>query len=491
MMEVKRGRWSRRRIAALTMMVMGGAVGMVACASDEGGGGGAGTPPGPVIAQLSQVGEPLKGFATGRGDDFGLTLSISNDTVAVGLPDEDSGVIGDPADLSAPLSGAVWVFVRSGNGWAQQAYLKASRPRAFEWFGNSVALSGDTLVVGAPEPNGQGGGSAYVFTRSGGVWTEQTRLTPSTPNKDARFGWSVAFDGSTLLVGAPGLDVGVEEEGNAGSPTNGEAYVFVRSGPGWTQRARLRPNQSVVGDGFGASVGIAGGTAVIGAPFDDNAGFGVNAVSQHAAAPKAGAAYVFAESAGMWVQQTYLKASNTGTDDQFGRGVAVSGNLIAVGAPRESSRAVGINGTQGDNSAPRSGAVYLFTSTGSGWTQSSYIKPSNTGANDQFGRNLALSGKTLVIGANGEDSASVGINGNQTDNSGVNSGAAYVFVETGPATWSQQAYLKASETQPNRFFGTGVAVDGDKVGVGAPGIILSDSPADIGFSYIFQLAPLN
>ncbi len=488
---MRRGRWGAGRVAALTMMVTGAAMGLAACASDEGGGGAAGTPPGPVIAQLSQVGGPLKGFATGRGDDFGLALSISGDTVAVGLPDEDSGVSGNPADLSASLSGAVWVFVRSGNGWAQQAYLKASTPKAFEWFGNSVALSGDTLVVGAPEPNGQGGGSAYVFIRSGGVWTEQARLKASTPNKDAKFGWSIAFNGNSILVGAPGLDVGVEEEGNAASPINGEAYVFVPSGTGWTQQARLRPHHSVVGDGFGTSVSIAGGTAVIGAPFDDNASSGVNAVSQNTAAPKAGAAYVFTENAGTWVQQTYLKASNTGTDDQFGRGVAISGSLIAVGAPHESSRAVGINGIQGDNSAARSGAVYLFTSTGSGWAQTSYIKPSNTGTNDLFGRSLALSAKTLVVGANGEDSASIGINGNQADNSSVNSGAAYVFVETSPGTWSQQAYLKASDTQSNKFFGTGVAVDGDKVGAGAPGIIFSDSPADVGLGYLFQLTPLN
>lgn len=482
-------------MAALTMMVMGGALGVAACASDEGGGGMA-TSVGPVTTQLSQVGGPLQGFATGRGDDFGLTLSIAGDTIAVGLPDEDSGVRGNPADLSASLSGAVWVFVRSGNGWAQQAYLKATAPKAFEWFGNSVALSGDTLVVGAPEPNGQNGGAAYVFVRNNGVWSEQARLKANNPHKDARFGWSVAIDGNTVVVGAPGLDVGAEEYGSAGSSIAGATYVFARNGTTWTQQAVLLPFNSTIADGYGASVSIGGQTIVVGAPYEDSSNVGIimgeNPPPQNSNLSKSGAAYLYSSTSGTWRQQAYVKASNAGTDDQFGRSVSLSGNVLAIGAPRESSRGKGVNsGFQGDNSRQESGAAYVFAVNAGTWSQLAYIKASSPGNFDHFGRNLALSGKVLVVGAHDEDSAATGVNGNQEDNSSVNSGAAYVFVETSPGTWSHQAYLKASDTHPNKFFGTGVAVGGDQVAVGAPGIISSDSPADVGFGYFFQLTPVN
>jgi hypothetical protein len=167
-------------------------------------------------------------------------------------------------------------------------------------------------------------------------------------------------------------------------------------------------------------------------------------------------------------QQAYLKASNTDDGDVFGFSVAVSGDTVVVGAPYEDSNATGVNGVQTDNSATDSGAAYVFVRGGTTWTQQAYLKASNTGASDLFGNSVAVSGDTVVVGASHEDSNATGVNGDQTNNSATDSGAAYVFVRGG-TTWTQQAYLKASNTGASDLFGYSVAVSGDTVVVGAYG----------------------
>jgi ABC-type Fe2+-enterobactin transport system substrate-binding protein len=178
--------------------------------------------------------------------------------------------------------------------------------------------------------------------------------------------------------------------------------------------------------------------------------------------------YVFTRTGGVWSQQAYVKASNTGAGDGFGWSVALDGDTLAVGAPGEASSATGINGTQTDNSAVISGAVYVFTRTGGVWSQQAYVKASNTETGDQFGDSVALDGDTLAVGAPGEASGATGINGNQDNNSGVISGAVYVLVRDG-GVWSQQAYVKASNTEAGDGFGWSVALDGNTLAVGAPG----------------------
>ena len=183
--------------------------------------------------------------------------------------------------------------------------------------------------------------------------------------------------------------------------------------------------------------------------------------------------YIFTRSSSTWNQQAYIKASNNGTIHPFfGSSVALSadGNTLAVGASDEDSAATGINGNQTDTSANGAGAVYVFTRSGSTWSQQAYIKASNTNAYDTFGWSVALSadGSTLAIGAAGESSAATGINGNQADNSAQFAGAVYVFTRSG-STWSQQAYIKASNTNSFDQFGQNVALsaDGNTLAVGA------------------------
>ena len=443
------------------------------------------------VGPLAALEAYLKASNTGANDYFGFSVVVSGDTAVIGATGEASnstGVGGNGADNSAYQSGAAYVFVRSGSTWTQQAYLKASNTEAGDQFGVSVAVSGDTAVIGASgeDSNATGvdgsqadnsasnSGAAYVFVRSGSTWAQQAYLKASNTGAGDGFGVSVALSGDTVVIGAANesssaTGVGGNQADNS-ALYSGAAYVFTRSGSTWTQQAYFKASNTRTGDTFGYSVAVSGDTAVIGAFGETSNATGVNGNQVDNSAYLAGAAYVFVRSGSTWTQQAYLKASNTEAHNYFGLSVAVSGDTAVIGAPGESSNATGVNGNQTDNSANASGAAYVFNRIGGTWTQQAYLKASNTGTGDQFGNSVAVSGDTVVIGAPGESSSATGVNGNQTDNSVSNSGAAYVFTRTG-GTWTQQAYLKASNTgaKGNDFFGYFVAVSGDTAVIGAYG----------------------
>jgi hypothetical protein len=441
-----------------------------------------------------------KASNTEAGDGF-CSVALSGDTLAVGAGGEASGATGvnpagGQADNSAPSAGAVYVFVRTGTTWTQQAYLKASNTGVGDNYGVSVALSGDTLAVGAygeasgatgvNPPVGQadnsavGAGAVYVFVRTGTTWTQQAYLKASNTGANDRFGVSIALSEDTLAVGADG-----EASGATGvNPPVGQAdnsavgagavYVFVRTGTTWTQQAYLKASNTETFDNFGFAVALSGDTLAVGAYGEHSGATGVNPPGGQAdnSASQAGAVYVFVRTDAQWTQQAYLKASNTGADDQFGSAVALSGDTLAVSASFEASRATGVNppGGQADNNASQAGAVYVFVRTDAQWTQQAYLKASNTEAYDTFGHSVALSGDTLAVGALLEASGATGVNppGGQADNSAFPAGAVYVFVRTG-TTWTQQAYLKASNTGARDYFSTSVALSGDTLAVGAYG----------------------
>ncbi|MEI6784777.1 MAG: FG-GAP repeat protein, partial [Verrucomicrobiota bacterium] len=354
---------------------------------------------------------------------------------------EDSsatGVNGDQSDNSAQNSGAAYVFVRNGTTWTQQAYLKASNTDAGDWFGYSVAVSGDTVVVGARQEysnatgvNGNqsdnsqyNAGAVYVFVRNGTAWSQQAYLKASNTDGGLDqwggdyFGSSVAVSGDTVVVGADGESssaIGVNgDQSDNSAPSSGAAYVFVRSGTTWTQQAYLKASNTWGYEHFGYSVSVSGDTVVVGA-------------SNEFHATGYGAAYVFVRNGTNWTQQAYLNASNTDDQDEFGSSVAISGNTVVVGVYGEDSSASGVNGNQSNNSALNSGAAYVFVRNGTNWTQQAYLKASNTGTNDRFGWSVSVSGDTVVVGAPGESSSAIGVNGNQSDNSAGYSGAAYIF----------------------------------------------------------------
>ena len=353
--------------------------------------------------------------------------------------------------------------------FAQQAYLKASNAEAFDQFGASVAIAGDTLVVGArfEDSTAAGGeanntassaGAVYVFTRSGISWSQQAYLKASNAEADDQFGASVAIDGDTIVVGALNeASTAAGGEANNSASGAGAVYVFTRSGLSWSQQAYLKASNAEANDQFGASIAIDGDTVVVGASNEASTAAGGQANNS---ASGAGAVYVFTRSGLSWSQQAYLKASNAEANDQFGASIAIDGDTVVVGASNEASTAAG---GQANNSASGAGAAYVFTRSGLSWSQQAYLKASNAEAFDQFGTSVAIAGDTIVVGALNEASTAAG---GEVNNSASGAGAAYVFTRSG-LTWSQQAFLKASNAEANDQFGASVAIDGDTVIVGA------------------------
>ncbi len=403
-------------------------------------------------------------------DAFGNAVAVDGDTAVVGAPDENS------------WAGAAYVFVRTGTVWVQQAYLKADNAEGQDNFGSSVAISGDTIVVGAPGEasiantvNGDGSdnsapaaGAAYVFVRSGATWTQQAYLKADNAEEGDDFGYEVAISGHTIVVGAYHEDSAANTINGDGSDNSasrsGAAYVFVRSGTSWTQQAYLKADNGEAEDYFGSSVAISGDTIVVGASGEDSAANTVNGDGSDNNADNAGAAYVFVRSGTTWTQQAYLKADNVEALDSFGDPVAIAEDTIVVGVAFEG----GI-----DNNAPWSGAAYVFERSGTAWTQQAYLKADNAASGDGFGHSVAISGETIVVGAPDEDSTANMVNGDGSDNSASSSGAAYVFVRSG-AAWTQQAYLKAGNAEAGDFFGYAAAISGDTVVVATP---MEDSAA--------------
>ncbi len=447
-----------------------------------------------------------KASNTESEDGFGSSVAVSGDTVVVGAPLESSnatGVNGNGFNNYAPGSGAAYVFVRIGETWSQQAYLKASNTGEGDGFGWSVGISGDTIVIGAYQEDSNatsvnssgsnnsasGAGAAYVFTRNGITWTQQAYLKASNAGAGDLFGSAVAVAGNTAVIGAnreASQATGINgDSANNAAFAAGAAYVFVRSGTTWTQQAYVKASDTAAGAEFGSALGLSGESLIVGSPL---------------AASGAGAAYVFTRSGTAWSQQARLQASNSAASSWFGQAVAISGDTVVAGAPGEASNATGVNGNQANTTATGAGAAYAFTRSGVTWTQQAYLKASNTAASDGFGRTVALEGSALIVGAPGEDSAATGIDGNQVDNAAASSGAVYVFSRVN-GLWSQYSYLKASNTGALDEFGKALAIANGIVVVGAPressdasgvhGSQSSNSAPWSGAAYLFSIPVLG
>jgi uncharacterized repeat protein (TIGR02543 family) len=431
----------------------------------------------------------LKASNTSPLDNFGYSVAVSGDTVVIGAFGESSSateVNGNQADKSAESSGAAYVFVRNGATWTQQAYLKASNAEAGDNFGHSVSISGDLIVIGAPNEdsiafgiNGQqadnsspSSGAAYVFARDGTSWSQQAYLKPSNTGAYDTFGYSVAISGETIVVGAYSEDSDATsingQQDNDYVNDSGAAYIFTRNESTWSQQAYVKPSNNGNNDLFGYAVAISGETAIIGAFGEDSGATGVNGNQANNSIADSGAAYVFIRDGENWIQQAYLKASNTGSSDYFGISVSISGDTILVGAYGEDSISTGTTGSQANNSASAAGAAYIFIRNDSTWNQQAYLKASNPQTGDYFGYSVAVSGNTAIIGAYGEDSSATGINSYQADNSAELAGAAYTFTRN-EGLWSQLSYLKASNTDNGDYFGISVAISGNTTIIGAYG----------------------
>jgi hypothetical protein len=427
----------------------------------------------PPVEELAPVARSEAADAQGRAR-FGYSVSLADTLMAVGAPDDasaDTGIGGDPAGNGAEGSGAVYVFRHVAGSWVVEAYIKASNTGAHAHFGESVSLSGDILVVGAPyedsaatgiggDETGDGArdsGAVYVFRRSGGSWEQEAYVKASSSSVLGHFGWSVSASvsgsGEIFAVGAP-------DQGGSGA-----AYVFRRSGSSWIEEAVVEAPRAGEADRFGDSVAIAGDLLAVGASEEDSAATGIDGQEDDNQASDSGAVYVFQRSGGVWGRDAYVKASNTGAGDVFGASVALSGDTLAVGAYGEDS--AGVDGDESDDSATDSGAVYVFQRGSDSWAQTAYLEASSPGASDHFGWSVTISDDVLVAGAPGEDSAATGVDGDQGSDGAPDSGAAYVFHRAGDS-WYQKAYVKADSPGIGSSLGTSVSAADVGLAVGAP-----------------------
>jgi hypothetical protein len=323
--------------------------------------------------------------------ELGYSVAVQGDTAVVGAP-------------NANRIGEVFVFARTGTTWTQQALITPPDGAVGDAFGNAVSLSGSTLVVGASQ-KASATGAAYVFVRSGATWAQQAELTASDGGPAGQFAYSVVVSGNAAFFGAFG---------------HSTAYAFVRSGTTWSQQQELRPGDPTGSDEFGGSLALGGNALFVGAPNK---------------ATHTGAVYVFTNSGGAWTQQQKLLASDGATNDGFGTAVAVSGTTAWIGAPGHSGHA---------------GAAYVFTGSGASWSQQQVVLDTTGASNDFFGSSIALAPGTAIVGAPGF----------------LSRGTAYVYTQSG-VPWSQQQQIAGADTSNNDSFGGAVALDAVTAVLGA------------------------
>jgi hypothetical protein len=398
----------------------------------------------PAMANITQR-QRITSVPRGVGAQFGHAIAISGNTMVVGARF-------DPT--TASQAGAAFVYVREGSfgtTWEQQAKLLANDGAVADKFGQSVAISGDTIVVGAYQDDSplSNGGSAYVFVRNGTTWTQQQKLTAGDGTADDEFGNAVAIIGDTLVVGAHFADL----------PSNsaaGSAYVFARSGTVWTQVQKLIPMGGVIlGDSFGESLAISGDKLVVGADHDDTP------------ETAAGAVYVFVESGGSYGLQQKLSIPGGTNGDLFGFSVAIEGNTL-VGGAKEDSTVVG---------QPAFGAAYVFEFNGATWTLQQKLTASDGAAFDRFGWSVAVRDNVVAVGAREDDTAV-----------GPDAGSAYVFTRSG-TTWTQLQKIEPDDSFNGDRFGSSLAFRFNYLVVGAEEKNLTD-PNGQGAAYTFaQVLP--
>ncbi|RME26410.1 MAG: hypothetical protein D6806_06325, partial [Deltaproteobacteria bacterium] len=389
----------------------------------------------PMIARLEAKLMPFHGTDF---DLFGSSVSVDGNYAVVGSTWANVG--------SNSNQGLAQIFHLTNGNWEPEAVLTAPDGGANDNFGHSVAISGDTVVVGAPfntSPSIPSQGAAYVFVRNGKVWSLQAKLTVPGGSPDERLGWSVSISADTVVVGAYLDDIGTNTD-------QGSAYVFVRNGTSWSQQAKLLASDGASGDKFGSSVSISGDTIVVGSYQDD---IGTNTDQ--------GSAYVFVRNGTGWIEKAKLVAPDGATSDAFGASVAVSGQTVAVGAHTDD---IASNQDQG--------SVYVFVGTSTGWNLQAKLVAADGGQSTYFGKSVHLEGDTLAVGTPGDNAVS---------NSGQ--GSVYTFVRNG-STWTQQAKLTAADA-PTGQFGNSVALSADNLIVGSPWDDIA-SRSHFGSAYVFN-----
>jgi hypothetical protein len=379
--------------------------------------------PGAAQVPLQQA-QKLRAPVPGNGDAYGVCVSISGDRAVVGAPGDDANGTG---------SGAAHILRRSGESWVHERTLRAFDGAFGDGFGGSVAISGDTVVVGAIYDDDQGpnSGSAYVYRWDGTGWRPEQKLVASDGTLDRFFGKSVSISGEAAIVSG-----------------GGAAYVFRRSGVAWAEEQRLEPPDPARNGVFGA-VSISGDVAIIGTPRDaENGG-------------SAGAAHVFSRIGTEWRPDQKLLASDGEAADAFGISVSIHGNRAIVGAWED-----------GDNGRD-SGSAYVYRHEGGVWMEEQKLLPLDGKHGDFFGVSVSITGDAAVVGSH------------MDDDGGTASGSAYAFRRNGHS-WLQEQKLLASDGAAGDLFGYSVSASGHTVIVGASGDDCTGVDDSCGAAYLFS-----
>ena len=367
-------------------------------------------------------------------DAFGQAIAIRGTTALIGAVDVND------------WEGAIYVFTQTDGVWTQGQEFMADDgvPGDQATFGTAIMIDGDTAVVGAlgATVNGHANqGAAYVFTETGGVWSQVAKLVADDGEANSYFGQAAAISGDNIVVGAYGASV----NGNA---LQGAAYVYTNVGGTWTFARKLVADDAVGGEFFGRSVAMSGNRALVGAPYANIDG-----------TPSRGAVYVYDGSTADWTQSGKFVADSGDLGDAFGYSLAATPTHMAVGA----------NGSNG-----AAGGAFVFADDGAGgWTQEARLAADDGVAGDDMGYSIAIDDDTVIVGA---DRAAIGGHTQQ--------GAAYVFKEADGA-WSQTEKLTSSDAQTDMFYGAFVALTDETALVGVPYATV-DGQAVQGAAYFYE-----
>jgi hypothetical protein len=363
-------------------------------------------------------------------DSFGVSVAIDSNTAVVGAYKNDS---------NGSDCGAAYVYELTGSQWIEKQKLVPSDGSAGDQFGRSVAIEGNTIVVGSYYDDSNG--SAYVFTCSGGVWTQQQKLVAPDAAND-RFGCSVSIDNNAIVIGAYRYN-----------NYTGSACVFTRAGQNWNFQQKLTASDAQQGDHFGYSVAIDNNTIIIGAPYDDYSGLDY-----------AGSAYLYKKRDTMWVEQNILRASDSSQMAHFGNSVAIDGNWAVIGAYECNIGSI--------NTA---GAAYIFSQTGAGWVEQQKLFDANSPASgEDFGWAVAIKNDTILVGCPYDF-----VDGNKT-------GSVFEYVLDG-STWVLSDRLAAGDANTDDKFGSSLALSGRHIIIGAP--YNSNNGKSTGSAYVFDDFP--
>ncbi len=433
-------------------------------------------------SELSQTHAVVYASDPQSDDNFGASVSLSGDTLAVGAFLEDGGA-GDPT-LDA---GAVYLFERDQGGpgsWGETKILRLFRPDTEDWFGLPVAIDGDTVAVGARKVDGgigldpEDAGAVYIFDRhrdGENQWGQVAEIRASDGQGGDIFGSAVALDNDTLVVGARWEDGGLQDP----LWLAGSAYVFDRDlggVDGWGEVAILRPSEHRAHDSFGSAVAISNDTIAIGAIGEDG--------GEGNPTPDVGAVYIFERNEGgtdAWGEVAVLRASDAQSDDHFGTSLALDGDTLVVAADFE-------DGGTGDPMS-NAGAAYIFERNHGGagaWGEVVKLTASDAQPDDLFGFSVSLDDDTIIVGAFDED----GGEGGQLPSAG----AVYQFERNfgGEENWGERRILRAPDAAAQDNFGVAVSVNGGVAVVGAffedggPG----DPVMNAGTAYIYLVGEL-